>query len=229
MGFGKPLTDKELEILKNEYPIIKSSLIAEKLDRPVRQIYYHAFIHGIKKNNVFNNSQNSGRFKRGNSTQFKKGHVPFNKIETRMDNEQKKLITDHLFNCMNKENLNNNQTAEALKISPDYMSRLFNSESWNSVSELTWDILLDWYNSKEKIIGYGSWNSKPQNIMIEKVNKIPEKINSIPKRKYNKPEKLQRNSQGVSLNLIKELQIRQKQLLDEIIEIRKLLEQYEQG
>jgi len=74
-------TANELIILKKDYPITPSFLIATKLNRSVRSIYSQANIMGLKKTEEFNSSEFSGRMINGNfgmATRFKKNHIPFN-------------------------------------------------------------------------------------------------------------------------------------------------------
>ena len=74
-------TEKELIILKKDYPSTLSFLIATKLNRSVRSIYSQANLMGLKKTEEFNRSESSGRMINGNfgiANRFKKNHIPFN-------------------------------------------------------------------------------------------------------------------------------------------------------
>ena len=50
-------TEKELIILKKDYPSTLSYLIATKLNRSVRSIYSQANLMGLKKTEEFNRSE----------------------------------------------------------------------------------------------------------------------------------------------------------------------------
>ena len=74
-------TANELIILKKDYPITPSFLIATKLNRSVKSIYSQANLMGLKKTEEFNRSKSSGRMLNGNfgmATSFKKNHITFN-------------------------------------------------------------------------------------------------------------------------------------------------------
>jgi hypothetical protein len=76
-------TDKELKILKEDYPFVPTEFIADLFGWPIQRIYNKAFKLGLKKSEQYLNSKYSGRLMakdtRGLPTRFKRGHKPWNK------------------------------------------------------------------------------------------------------------------------------------------------------
>ena len=74
--------EQKSEILRR-YPHELTSKIAADLGVKVGQIYNLAMNRGLKKDPVYLASEDSGRLRRGvrssQATEFKKGHIPFNK------------------------------------------------------------------------------------------------------------------------------------------------------
>jgi hypothetical protein len=95
-------TDKERDILRRQYPYTATRLLVIKLGRPVSKIYQQAKKLGLKKDEGYLKSENSGRLMakdtRGLPTRFPKGHVPFNKGKKwwqylSLENQQKSFRT----------------------------------------------------------------------------------------------------------------------------------------
>lgn len=76
-------SEEELSYLKNNYPSVKTELIAKHLKRSERSVYSMAYVIGLNKSEEFRKSEESGIFRKGKvigvEHRFKKGHVPFNK------------------------------------------------------------------------------------------------------------------------------------------------------
>jgi hypothetical protein len=79
----QPWTDRERDILREQYPHTATTLLAIRLGRSVVKVYSQAVKLGLKKDETYLNSENSGRLMakdtRGLPTRFPKGHIPFNK------------------------------------------------------------------------------------------------------------------------------------------------------
>jgi hypothetical protein len=80
----KTWTQLEIDILARLYADYPSQHVAELLGRPVRSVYSKASYMGIKKSELYYNSQNAGRLNAENntagmSTRFAPGHIPHNK------------------------------------------------------------------------------------------------------------------------------------------------------
>ena len=87
---SKRWKNEEKEMIKELYPDTLSSEIAEKMNRPVKQIYMMATFMGLKKSQAFKDSTYSGIISKLNNYvgvihRFKKGNVPFNKGLKRKD------------------------------------------------------------------------------------------------------------------------------------------------
>jgi hypothetical protein len=78
----KAWTEKEIALLKKEYPDTPGSILAKKLGRSVFSVYGKANALNLLKSESFMASQFSGRIKKGYShstkSQFKKGNKPWN-------------------------------------------------------------------------------------------------------------------------------------------------------
>jgi hypothetical protein len=76
-------TDKELKILRAEYPNTCTTKLAKKLKRTSRSVYTQANIMRLKKDEVYMLTSSSGRWQKGEvigkATQFKKGQAAWNK------------------------------------------------------------------------------------------------------------------------------------------------------
>lgn len=78
-------TQVEIAAMRQDYPDTPTPVLARRLGRSLSSVYGKAGGLGLVKSVAFMASQNSGRIQRGRtdprmvSTQFPKGHVPFNK------------------------------------------------------------------------------------------------------------------------------------------------------
>lgn len=76
-------TDSDLQKLKQLYPVMLSSEIANEIGCTVCAVYNKAHQLGLKKSEAFKNSEQSGRISKlldkGFAFRFKKGQIPLNK------------------------------------------------------------------------------------------------------------------------------------------------------
>lgn len=81
----QPWTPAELAVLRQFYPDLRCADVAQVLGRPVGSVYQMAAKLGLSKSEAFNQSDASGRTRRGKTnpamvaTQFKPGLEPWNK------------------------------------------------------------------------------------------------------------------------------------------------------
>lgn len=77
------LTSENVKEILSMYPNTPTAYIAKKFDKSITTIYKTASRYGVQKSEDFKKSEFSGRIKKGQmlseSTQFKKGFVPFTK------------------------------------------------------------------------------------------------------------------------------------------------------
>ena len=75
-------TDKEREILRNEYPVTATIKLAQKLNRTIYSVYTQANLMKLAKTDEYLKSKESGRLMhrdtRGLKTRFPKGHITWN-------------------------------------------------------------------------------------------------------------------------------------------------------
>lgn len=78
-------TEAELDTVRKRYPHEPTAVIARDLGRSTQSTYSLAHKMGLKKTDAFNQTELSGRIRRGRrdprmvATQFRPGHVPANK------------------------------------------------------------------------------------------------------------------------------------------------------
>lgn len=74
-------TDRDVALLRAQYPDTKTELVAAVLGMPIGKVYTKAHALGLKKSAAFLASDQSGRLEgqRGESHRYGKGHVPANK------------------------------------------------------------------------------------------------------------------------------------------------------
>jgi len=156
-----------------------------------------------------------------------------------MKPEEMKIISEHLSDAITKEDLPKREASRYLNLNPIYITMALNERYWSSMSKDAWYRLIQWHNSRGKISEFSIPDDEPiwkpakkaepvenflrdpgENQNLQLINLTP-----APKSKI-KPEEqkeLDRNLNGIRLSLVIELRIRQEQLLDELIEVRKLL------
>jgi hypothetical protein len=76
-------TEEEYKILKEKYPYRLTSELAKEMNRTEKSLYSQATLMGLKKDQAFLDSVDSGRIlkltEKGKETRFNKGNVPWNK------------------------------------------------------------------------------------------------------------------------------------------------------
>ena len=68
-----------------------------------------------------------------------------------MKEEEMRIISEHLIDALNKEDLTTRDAAKALNLSPGYVSMAKNPKLWGSMSKDAWYRLTQWHNSRGKI------------------------------------------------------------------------------
>ncbi len=81
---GNDWTEQEKQYLIANYANTDTSTLAKKLNRSVGAIYNTAFLLKLKKNKKFIKETAKKNYA-GHKTQFKKGHIPFNKNKKRSE------------------------------------------------------------------------------------------------------------------------------------------------
>ncbi len=100
---GKYFTKEEESYLKENYPHMNTSSIAEHLGRNIFSVYNKAYVMGLKKTEGYLQSEASGRLKGnvGINSRFKKGQTPWNKGK-KMTTEQYEKAAPTMFRKGNK-------------------------------------------------------------------------------------------------------------------------------
>ena len=138
-----------------------------------------------------------------------------------MKPEEQKIISEHLDDAILKENLSKREAAKFLNLNPCYISMATNGY-WSSMGPTAWYRLTQWHNSRGKISEFKFPDNETIWKSIEKPVFPADRIESG----RNPDKKLKSPQSGIRMKLINELQIRQKQLQDELNEICKLINQY---
>jgi len=68
-----------------------------------------------------------------------------------MKTEEMKIISDHLIDALNKEDLTTRAAARALNLNPSYISMAKNPRHWDTISKDAWYRLTHWHNSRGRI------------------------------------------------------------------------------
>jgi hypothetical protein len=158
-----------------------------------------------------------------------------------MKTEEQKIISEHLINAMNREDLRTRDTAKALNLNPCYISMAKSPKSWDAMGLKAWFRLEQWHNSRGKISEFTFpadepiWKPK-EKTAEEKVQKKPkiQKVTPPPAEAADRIEshkdpdnKVKSNQSGIRNELITELKIRGDQLTTELTDISKLLSFYQ--
>jgi hypothetical protein len=108
--------------------------------------------------------------------------------------QKKEESARHLIEQMNREELNTRATAGFLNLNPIYISMVQNKTSWDSMSRVSWERIIEWHDTREKIsefrIPEGEEIWKPK----EKINTTEVSTPVIKEKKEKKkPDKIKRD------------------------------------
>jgi hypothetical protein len=63
----------------------------------------------------------------------------------------KKAISEHLINALNKEDIHTREAAKFLNLNPCYVSMARNENSWDAMGKASWTRLEEWHLTRDKI------------------------------------------------------------------------------
>jgi len=123
-----------------------------------------------------------------------------------MKPEEMKILSEHLIDAINKEDLTIRQAAEYLGLNPGYVSMAKNPKTWDGMSKDAWYRLTFWHNSRCKLSEYNPPEGAEVYRPKEKADLIPKQKRKYTRRKprESKPEKpiIKYDSQGKSVKLL---------------------------